>query len=107
MLSRLRAVPAPLLAIACVAVVHALAWAVVMPVFEGPDEISHFAYAQRIAEKHSITWDAVTHLEVKGGPSVSTEVNLADFWSGDSATAGNVAMKPYWTKPDEDLWRAA
>ena len=111
MLGRLRAVPAPLLAICCAAVVLAVAWAVVLPVFEGPDEISHFAYTQRVVERHSITWNTITHIEGAKPPGLnepySTEVDTADHGAGTSALAGNVAMKPYGTKADERLWQAA
>ena len=39
-----------------VAAVEAVAWCIVMPPLQGPDEISHVAYVQRLVENREIPW---------------------------------------------------
>ena len=50
MIRRVRSIPLPLALILVVALVHALAWAVLTPTLNGPDEIAHAAYIQQLAE---------------------------------------------------------
>jgi hypothetical protein len=49
-----RRVPGPAWACACVALLSATSWSVVSPPFEVTDEPAHFAYAQILAETHSL-----------------------------------------------------
>ena len=50
MRARLRRIPAPAWACACVAILSAASWSILTPPFQAPDEPSHFAYAQILAE---------------------------------------------------------
>ena len=56
MIRRLRLVPGPLALLLVVATIVALGWIVLMPPLQGPDEVSHFTYVQRIYEDHTIPW---------------------------------------------------
>ncbi len=51
---RLRGVPRAAWVCALVAVLNAACWSVISPPFQVPDEPSHFAYAQRLAETGSL-----------------------------------------------------
>ncbi len=47
---RARAIPRPLAALLVVATIQVVAWMIVLPPFQGPDEDAHFAYVQHLAE---------------------------------------------------------
>ena len=51
---RLRAVPRPLAALLFAVAVFGVAWALVMPPFQGPDEIQHFTYVETLAQRHEL-----------------------------------------------------
>jgi 4-amino-4-deoxy-L-arabinose transferase-like glycosyltransferase len=102
--SLLRA-PAPLLVLLVVAVVEAVAWAVVLPPLQGPDEISHLAYVQRIVENHDIPWQPNGESGTPTSP-YSTELGVASVETGVDELAGNVAARPQGTKLDERQWDA-
>jgi hypothetical protein len=59
------------LAVACIAFLHASAWSLVTPPFEAPDEADHFAYVQYLAE----TGDAPCQSCAR--PKYSSEERLA------------------------------
>src|SRR5205823_1105849 len=46
-----RKVPAPLGILLALVAVFGLAWALLVPLFQAPDELTHFAYAQSLAEE--------------------------------------------------------
>jgi 4-amino-4-deoxy-L-arabinose transferase-like glycosyltransferase len=70
-LRRLRALPPELWALLGVTALLALAWTVAMAPFQPPDEVEHFAYAQRLAETG-------TRPSPDAGPSgLSTEQSAA------------------------------
>jgi hypothetical protein len=62
----------PALACACVAWLSAMSWSIVTPPFQAPDEPSHFAYTQELAETMSLPSTA-------GGFSPEEETALADL----------------------------
>jgi hypothetical protein len=100
--SRLRLQPA-LLALLVVATVEALAWIVVLPPLEGPDEISHFAYTERLVETRSIPWYP------GGAPNppgrfASTETAGAALYGGIFAESRNLAARPLGSQVAVDLW---
>ena len=72
-----RRVPRPLLVLVVVAVVEALTWICVMPPLQGPDEVNHFAYTQKIVEAHTIPWEALGGAPPQGTSSTSTELGAA------------------------------
>ena len=97
--------PRPLAVILAVAAVQAVAWALVLPAFQGQDESSHVVYAQRIAEKGSLSWTALG--EIPGRQRFSSEVYAAEQYSGTGSLALNVAMRPYFAGVDEERWERA
>jgi hypothetical protein len=52
--TRLRGVPGPAWTCACVAFLSAASWSIVTPPFQAPDEPSHFAYVQILAENKEL-----------------------------------------------------
>lgn len=50
----LRSVPAALAALLAVSIVVGLCWALIVPPWQAPDEDSHFAYAQSLAERFAL-----------------------------------------------------
>lgn len=99
----MRRAPLPLVAILCVAAIQALAWAVLLPAFQGQDEAPHFAYAQRLVETGKPTW--LTLEDVGSGSSYSTEVTTALNYGGFESLAANVGARPYGTELDEERMR--
>lgn len=102
---RLRRVPAPLLALLAATVVCGLSWTLAIPALQGPDESSHIAYVQRIADAHQIPWGGHAEiLEASFGPSVSSEQRTAWVWAGLEPLRGNTAAVPLWTAADEAIY---
>jgi hypothetical protein len=99
-----RRVPGPLVALLVVALVEALTWICVMPPLQGPDEVNHFAYAQKIAETHTIPWDFVGAAPPKGTPSASTELSGALATAGIYSSWANPDGRPAGTRVDERMW---
>jgi hypothetical protein len=99
-----RRLPAPLLAVLCIAAVQALAWSVLLPAFQGQDEAPHFAYTQRLVETGKPTWSALETLPRSN--SYSTEVSRALVLTGHGPLRLNLSMRPYAAQIDEDRWRA-
>ena len=56
MRERLRAIPLSLALILAVAAIEALTWSLVIPAMQGPDEVRHFSYVQRMVERTEIPW---------------------------------------------------
>ena len=72
-----RTVPRPLAALLAVATIQVVAWILVLPPFQGPDEDAHFAYVQHLAE----TGEA-TDRHAGSGMSYSTERGGGDEVGG-------------------------
>lgn len=106
MTRRLRRVPAPLAILLVVATVQALAWCVALPALQGPDEVSHFAYVQRIVEKGEIPWEPGTVTTRAGTRPYSTEVFTALEQAELLSLSANLAARSAWTPSDEAAWRA-
>ena len=101
-LRSLRRVPAPLLLLLVVCVIEALAWCVVVPPLQGPDEISHIAYVQEIVEGRTIPWKPRGD-DGAGGPPYSSELLATEVLSGASALYANPAARPAGSAVDERL----
>jgi hypothetical protein len=93
-----------LLVLLLVATVEALAWIIVLPPLEGPDEISHFAYTERIVETQSIPFYPGT-TPSKPGNSTSTETNAAARYGGILAESRNPFARPPGSDLSVELWR--
>ncbi|MEA2425489.1 MAG: hypothetical protein QOH13_1899 [Thermoleophilaceae bacterium] len=100
---RLRRVPLPLALLLATATILSVAWIVLMPALQGPDEVSHFTYVQRIAERHAIPWTPSGGTTDAGG-TYSSEVNTVLSAGGIGPLTANVAARPLWTRADERLW---
>src|SRR4051812_40893787 len=90
--ARVRATPRPLAILLGIGVIQAVAWSVVTPPLQGPDESGHVAYVQHVAEtgyKPDFS---------SGNGSVSTEEDTALFTFGLSPLIGNQGAKPAFTK---------
>ena len=94
-------VPRPLVPLLAVALLLGIAWATVVPPFQGPDENDHFAYVQRLAE----TGTAPSPTRAGGAGSHSTEVQRALVGLGLTATMGNAGARPVWNAAALADWR--
>lgn len=99
LLGRVRALPVSLVLIMLVAALQAIAWDVALPAFQGPDENTHFAYIQYLAE--------TGHLPsaTSGGSAFSSEVQSTLTTLNLDPTIGNLNSRPAWSPADLKLWR--
>jgi 4-amino-4-deoxy-L-arabinose transferase-like glycosyltransferase len=72
-------------------------WALFVPPWQAPDENSHFAYAQTLAESF--------RLPGSSGRIFSTEQELALDRSNAEQTAAQPAVKPEWSRTAYKRWR--
>jgi 4-amino-4-deoxy-L-arabinose transferase-like glycosyltransferase len=98
-LARARTVPRPLAALLAVAAIQVVAWAFVMPPFQGPDELAHFGYVQHLAE----TGEAPEQTGGSGA-AFSSEQAEAIRWENLHALIGVLGMRPGWTEAEERRW---
>jgi len=98
-------VPPGLAVLLCVALVTGVAWCIVLPPLQGPDEISHFAYVQEIAETGTIPWRSSAGSSA--GSAYSTEVQVAGLCSGLTGLAQNPSARAPASVVDERLCFAA
>lgn len=98
--SRVRAaVVQPLTAILAFAFLQALAWTIVIPAFQAPDEDAHFAYVQQLVEKHRIP-----NTTTPGSP-YSTEFIIATTWAGFEPARGDPQAHTGWNPAEETAWQ--
>ena len=95
-------VPRPLVPLLVVALVLAVAWATIVPPFQGPDEDAHFAYVQHLAE----TGEAPSPSVTSGAGAHSTELQRALERLGLLAAMGNAGARPAWDAADLAEWAA-
>ena len=95
-----RKIPLPLALIILVGVLQSIAWDLALPAFQGPDEDTHFAYIQYLAE--------TGHLpsSTSGGTPLSSEVQSTLTVLNLRDTAGNLGARPAWDRADVTYWRA-
>lgn len=74
---RLRAVPRPLAGLLVAVALFGVAWALIVPPLQAPDEDTHFAYVQTLAQRH--------RLPGSSGLAVSTAESEATHASGADA----------------------
>jgi hypothetical protein len=86
------------------AAAQTFAWSVLLPPFQGPDEISHFAYSQRMVETRSIPWFPGGD-PGEGRASISTELDVASAWAGTLALSGNLNERPAGSPVSFALWK--
>ena len=97
--------PPALLALLGAALLQSLAWIVLLPPLQGPDEPDHLAYTQRMVETKSIVWRPRGGSTPAGREPYSTELVTAYVWAGLRPLAANTAARPLWTEADEAIWR--
>jgi hypothetical protein len=96
----MRRIPAPLAILLAVATLQFLAWMLVLPALQAPDEHTHFAYTQRLVETgHRPPLEG-------SAPRYSPELEQAWEDAGLRPLIGNLSGRPYWTALDERLWQA-
>jgi 4-amino-4-deoxy-L-arabinose transferase-like glycosyltransferase len=95
---RLDAFPRPLAWLLGAVAVLGIAWALLSPPWQSPDENSHFAYAQTLAERFDLPGDAAR-------PPYSTEQLLAISRSNADQTAASVVTKPEWSREAFESWQ--
>jgi len=98
--ARVRTVPRPLAALLAVATIQVVAWALLLPPFQGPDEDAHFAYVQQLAETGNLP-DA----SGGNGRNVSSEQERAMAWVKLRSLRGIPGDRPAWSEADERRWR--
>jgi 4-amino-4-deoxy-L-arabinose transferase-like glycosyltransferase len=97
----LGSIPRALIALLVVATVAGVAWALLIPPFQAPDEASHFAYAQSMATRLALPGDPRR-------PAWSSDQTLADEATGASRLAfSGQSMRPPWTEHSFDAYLAA
>ncbi len=92
--------PRPLLLLLVVAALLGLAWAAVVPPFQGPDESEHFAYVQHLAETGSIPSATV----YSGAGTHASEEKQALDALGLRATMAYADVRPSWSAIDQAGW---
>src|SRR5579871_3894229 len=76
---------------------QSVAWNVAVPPFQGPDESTHFAYLQYLAENGRMP------STTRGG--ASTEESEALRWLNLRPLIGNLSARPAWTAADLKAFR--
>jgi hypothetical protein len=98
--SRARAVALhPLTALLVFAFLQAVAWTIVIPAFQAPDEDAHFAYVQQLVEHHR-----VPNTTNPGSP-YSTDFIIASGWGNLEPTRGAPEARTAWTPAEEKAWQ--
>ena len=80
-----------------VGALQSLAWSIAVPPFQGPDESTHFAYVQYLAENGRMP------STTRGG--ASTEESEALRWLNLRPLIGNLGARPAWTAADLQSFR--
>lgn len=88
------------MALLAIVLVVGLAWALVMPPWQSPDEVQHFGYVESLAESFTLPG-------VKARPGFSTDQRLADNAVGASRGAFYPqSSPPDWSRKDWDAYLA-
>jgi 4-amino-4-deoxy-L-arabinose transferase-like glycosyltransferase len=75
-----------------------VAWALVTPVFQAPDENSHFAYVQTLAETFDLPGNPTL-------PKASTEQDVAASVSNADQAAAQLPVRMEWSARAYDRWK--
>jgi hypothetical protein len=89
--------PRPLALLLLVGALQSVAWDVALPPFQGPDESTHFAYVQYLAENG--------RLPNKTAGDASTEEAEALRWLNLRTLEGNLSARPAWSGVDLHAFR--
>jgi 4-amino-4-deoxy-L-arabinose transferase-like glycosyltransferase len=91
--------PAALIALLAVVAIVGVAWALVTPAFQAPDENSHFGYVQTLAERFKLPGRP-------DRPPLSREQVVAGSLSNSDQTAQQLQARMEWSQAVYDRWRA-
>src|SRR5690349_8575775 len=94
-MGRVSATPRSLIALLAAVFLVAVAWALLVPAFQAPDENAHFGYVQSVADGGRLPGDATRR-------RFSTEQALASALLRAGQTQGRRASRPEW---DPDVYR--
>ena len=90
--------PRSLAALLAIVISIGLAWSLVVPPWQTPDELAHFAYAQSLAESFTLPGQP-------GRLGVSSDESYADASVGASRGAfWPLAAPPDWSRADYDAY---
>lgn len=89
----------PLAAILVFACLQSIAWSIVIPAFQAPDEDAHFAYTQQLVERHRVPSTATP------GSPYSTEFIVATTWGNLEPTRGDPQARTAWSTAEENAWQ--
>ena len=92
--------PAPLAWLLVAVAFLGVAWAILTPAWQAPDENSHFAYVQVLAERFDLPGDG-------DRPIYSTEQARAMEAVNADQVAGFPETKPQWSEEAFERWRAS
>jgi 4-amino-4-deoxy-L-arabinose transferase-like glycosyltransferase len=93
--------PRPLVALLAIVVIIGLFWALLVPPWQAPDEPSHFAYAQSLAERFALPGSA-------NRLTFSSEPRLAKLATGAGAVELRASqLRPNWSSRDYARYLAA
>ena len=82
------------------AALGSIAWGLVVPALQGPDESSHLGAVSRIADRGAL-------LPAAGERGLPRELLVTAAEAGFGPLIGNVGARPFWTPLDERRLRAA
>jgi 4-amino-4-deoxy-L-arabinose transferase-like glycosyltransferase len=92
--------PRPLAALLLLTALLGVAWSLVTPAFQAPDENKHFAYLQELGEDFDLPGQP-------GRPTESTEHVLANSASNAEQAAQQIGVNMEWSERAYERWRAA
>jgi 4-amino-4-deoxy-L-arabinose transferase-like glycosyltransferase len=96
----MRRAPASLLALMGASLILAFAWVCLTPAFQAPDEQTHFAYTQYLAERFELPGDITKSI-------YSGEHGQAAYMSRSDFVAAVPLVKPEWSGAIYERWAAA
>jgi hypothetical protein len=98
--ARARRAPRALVLLLLVGALQSLAWDVALPAFQGPDEDTHFAYVQHLAETGELPSPTT------GGTAYSSQEEEALVTLNLLPLIGDPNSRPAWSEADLGAWRA-
>jgi len=99
LLARARATPRPLALLLVVGALQSIAWDLALPAFQGPDEDTHFAYVQHLAETGKLP------SPTSGGSAYSSEEEETLVTLNLLPLIGDASGRPAWSEADLKAWR--
>ncbi|MCW3020492.1 MAG: hypothetical protein JWN10_2800 [Solirubrobacterales bacterium] len=98
--ARVTRTPRALVLLLLVGALQSLAWDVALPAFQGPDEDTHFAYVQHLAETGELPSPTT------GGTAYSSQEEEALVTLNLLPLIGDPNSRPAWSEADLGAWRA-